>query len=344
MTEGEIKKVLQGAVGDGLLIIVGCGLSKAEGLPAMPDLAVHLLGTIPKAVPPDLSSEWAAVANALNGGTDLESALLAAPPSEGLREAIVEAAASCIRTAEETVIAEMLQNRRQLRFASLLPHLLPSASGTTIVTTNYDRLLEVACEASGLAVDSMFVGHSMARLNRKESRFSLCRGIQQKRKTVALTYAQHVRVLKPHGSLDWYMIDGHPVRCPFSLSCAPMIIPPGGTKYRDGYDQPFDAHREQANSEVDKAARYLIVGYGFNDDHLQTHLDRNLRDGKECLLLTYSLTDRSKELLPQYPKTWAIYAADDDQDCAVLRFPDGSEHRFSEALWSIETFVKEVLT
>ena len=344
MTEGEIRKALQGTVGDGLLIIVGCGLSKAEGLPGMPDLATHLLGAVPKAITPDLKGEWDGVACELNGGTDLESALLAAPPSEGLREAIVEATASCIRAAEETVITEVLQNGRQLRFASLLPQLLPSASGTTVVTTNYDRLLEVACEAGGLAVDSMFVGHSMARFNRKESRFSLCRGIQQKRKSVTLTYAQHVRILKPHGSLDWHMIDGHPVRCPFSLPCAPMIIPPGGTKYRDGYDQPFDAHRERANSEVDKAARYLIVGYGFNDDHLQTHLDRNLRDGKRCLLLTYSLTDRSKELLPQYPQTWAIHAADDDQGCAVLRFPDGKEHRFPVALWSIETFVKEILT
>lgn len=344
MTEGEIKKILQGVVGDGLLIIVGCGLSKAEGLPSMSDLAKHLIGAIPKLILPEFRDEWDAVAGVLNGGTDLESALLAAPPSEGLREAIVEATVACIRAAEQIVITEVLQNGRRLRFASILPHLLPSALGTTIVTTNYDRLLEVACEAGGLAVDSMFVGHSMARFDRKESRFSLCRGIQKKRTTVTLTYARHVRILKPHGSLDWHMIDGHPVRCPFSLPCAPMIIPPGGNKYRDGYNEPFDAHREQANSEVDRAARYLIVGYGFNDDHLQTHLNRNLRDGKECLLLTYSLTDRSRKLLPQYPNTMVIHAADDDPGAAVLRFPDGNEHRFPTALWSIETFVKEVLT
>jgi len=180
MTEGEIRKVLQGIFGDGLLIIVGCGLSKAEGLPGMPDLATHLLRTIPEAISPDLEDEWNVVANALNDGTDLESALLATPPSQGLREAIVEETASCIRLAEKTTIVEVLQNGRQLRFASLLPHLLPSATGTTIVTTNYDRLLEVACKAGGLAVDSMFVGHSMARFDRKESRFSLCRGLQQK--------------------------------------------------------------------------------------------------------------------------------------------------------------------
>ena len=55
---------------------------------------------------------------------------------------------------------------------------------------------------------------------------------------------------------------------------------------RQGYSVPFDIHRARANEEIDKAQRYIIIGYGFGDDHLETHLMQQLRAGKPALIQT----------------------------------------------------------
>jgi hypothetical protein len=39
MSPDKIKKKIQAILGDGLVVIVGCGLSSAEGLPGMYSLA-----------------------------------------------------------------------------------------------------------------------------------------------------------------------------------------------------------------------------------------------------------------------------------------------------------------
>lgn len=49
---------------------------------------------------------------------------------------------------------------------------------------------------------------------------------------------------------------------------------------RQGYESPFDHHRSRANQEIDRAGRFLVLGYGFNDDHLETHLSPSIKGGK----------------------------------------------------------------
>ena len=72
-----------------------------------------------------------------------------------------------------------------------------------------------------------------------------------------------VTVLKPHGCLSWHLING----VPYSITnCSvedSLIITPGLNKYREGYSVPFDIHRAKANEEIDRAQRYIIIGYGF---------------------------------------------------------------------------------
>jgi hypothetical protein len=62
-------------------------------------------------------------------------------------------------------------------------------------------------------------------------------------------------------------------------------------KFRSGYESPFDKHRERANEEIDRASRFLILGYGFNDDHLETHLKPKLRAGRPTLLITLQVSE-----------------------------------------------------
>ncbi len=50
----EVKEQLQQHLTDGLVTIVGSGLSAAEGLPTMSKLEAHLRQSIPQAVTPPL--------------------------------------------------------------------------------------------------------------------------------------------------------------------------------------------------------------------------------------------------------------------------------------------------
>jgi hypothetical protein len=58
---------------------------------------------------------------------------------------------------------EVFTKARTLRFARLLKHVLKPTTGVPVVTTNYDRLLEIAAEEAGLGVDTLFVGQSLYR-------------------------------------------------------------------------------------------------------------------------------------------------------------------------------------
>ena len=160
-----------------------------------------------------------------------------------------------------------------LRFTNLIRHMLKEETGIPVITTNYDRLLEVAVECAGLCVNTLFVGQHLGRLDADAAHRSMCKSFEKYKGRFLLKFHPHAVVLKPHGSLDWYMQNDDPVRCPL-LDLQRLIITPGLNKYRGGYNRPFDSHRERANREIDRATRFLIIGYGFRDEHLQTHLGR----------------------------------------------------------------------
>jgi hypothetical protein len=347
MELADLKKRLQGHLTDGLVTIVGSGLSMAEGIPGMLDLAKHLVVTLPSKVPPHSVLAWEKIKEELESGTDLENALLKHQPDQSLEILIGEATAELISPAEALVFEEAISGERTLRFSRLCNHLLKPATGIPVITTNYDRLIELAAELCGLGVDTLFVGHRAGRLNGKESRFGHCRGIVERKvdgkRKPTLDYAPHVRVMKPHGSLDWYRGLHGPVACSQTLGRQRLIITPGLNKYRGGYDMPFDAHREAANREIDRASRFLIVGYGFNDEHLQTHLQPKLMDGKPAVVLTRTLSPNVAQLLEKCPGMVALARSESDTG-TVASTPSGTYFYPNAHIWDLGHFVDEVLT
>jgi hypothetical protein len=197
---------------------------------------------------------------------------------------------------------------------------------------------------AGLGVDSLFAGHSYGRLNSRESRMSFCRDATVRKGKVYLSYCDRITLSKPHGSLDWYQHNGDPIRCPLSLSLPRLIITPGKNKFRTGYDRPFDTHRERANREIDRAARFLIVGYGFNDDHLETHLSPRLRDGAPTVILTQNLSAKAQELVKVSSGIFAVSCNPSTTSPSALLTWQGGTATFDGAnIWDLESFVSEVL-
>lgn len=344
MELSALKKLLQEHFGDGLVLVIGSGLSCAEGVPGMSALGHHLVTHIPASLSPDDNKLWEAI-HPLIETEGLEAALLKHAPTPSLEAAIVQSTGDFIATAEANIISEVFTNARTLRLTKLIPHLLKPDTGIPIITTNYDRLAELACEEAELGVDTMFCGHFAARLEPQDSYWSFCRSVKLVGKNVRYKFAPKANVFKPHGSLDWYHREGNPVRYAGALPLPRLIITPGLNKFRSGYESPFDKHREKANDAIDKARRFLIIGYGFNDDHLETHLTPRIKAGVKTVILTYWLSPKAREIATVNK---SVIAAEFHEDSGIFgtRFIINGAEIFYPDLdyWDLDGFVKGVLS
>ena len=343
MSTHELRRRIQDLFADGLVTIVGSGLSCAEGLPGMGALANRLKDVLPAQVSTEDETAWTEVATQLNAGEGLELALHKVAISTALETAIVQATADFLLVEEAKVLVACLNSGRTLRFARLLPHLSPASHKLVdVITTNYDRLIEFAAESSGWGVDTGFIGRLWGRHNPMESDKSFAKAVVQHSKAPKLLYRDRVRLYKPHGSLDWFEAFNGAVSSALPLAAKRLLITPGAGKYRQGYEQPFDSHREGANAALDTAAAFLCIGYGFNDDHLQTHLTPRLKAGVPAVLLTHGLTEAAEAVIQASANTIAlIHHADTNGTSIVTRI--GREIVPDTRWWDLEHFIKGVL-
>jgi hypothetical protein len=341
-----IKVRLQEHLSDGLVTIVGSGLSCAEGLPGMGELANYLLAEVGVGLAGTDATTWAS-ASALLATKGLEGALLAVPPTPAIESAIAFATGNLIAERERSVVSEVFSGTRKLPLSRLLRHLVMPEAGITIVTTNYDRLVEIAAEEAGIGADTMFVGRFAGQLNERASLLSFCRKVTVKQRHTLATFHYRPRVLvcKPHGSLDWYARAGRPVFYPGDLPDAVrLIITPGHNKFRNGYESPFDHHRSKANDAIDRASRFLVLGYGFNDDHLETHLSPRIQGGKPTLMLTRTLSTVARQLALMHANVIALEHAEVAGVAGTRVIIEQKEFFFPEiGMWNVDSFVTEVL-
>jgi hypothetical protein len=343
MNIDDLKRQLQAIFVDGIVTIVGSGLSCAEGLPGMGALADRLKAVVPGIIDAADAAAWDVVVSLLDSGTGLETALQEAAASSDLDAAIVSVTADYLVEEEGRVLAECINTERVLRFARLLPHLSASTpKHSVVVTTNYDRLIEFAVESAGWGVDVGFVGRLWGRHDPMESDKSFVKGLVQHGKYPKLAYRDRIRLYKPHGSLDWFLHGDQPVCSTIPVRAQRLMITPGDGKYRLGYNQPFDSHREGANAAVDGARAYLCIGYGFNDDHLQTHLTPRLKAGVPTVLLSRGLTPAAEAVISASANALALIHSDDPLGTTVVT-QTGREIILNAKWWDLEHFIKEVL-
>src|ERR1019366_4914707 len=279
----HIKREVQDSVTDGTVTIVGSGISAEAGLPTMSELANTLLATLP--LNPALADDWEPIADCL-GRMDLESALDSVDASSPLLAEIVQTVAKEVIVREREVICRMATGAVTLPCTALVERLRRVTRRAVIITTNYDRLLEAAVEHAGIPIDTSFIGDYFGRFDPTGSKQLFQSLPRLRNRRVAAVTRPHVVIYKPHGSLDWYSVDDAPMRSLINLDAPRLIITPGRSKHERGYERPFDHHRALGNTAIDAASSLLVLGYGFNDSHLQTHLGPKLREGTRALVLT----------------------------------------------------------
>lgn len=347
ITEDDVFTYVQGLFQRGVVIIVGSGASCAYGLPSMGMLAEHLGSVIPDLISDGGATvrvEWERIAASLAAGEGLESALGEQPLNEFLADALTGAITERVQRSEGPAIARILGADDKSAFGRLFEHILRSAPHADVITTNYDRLIEVHAARAGVRVDSMYYGHTIGRMDAALSREELYEAhvpAGGRSRSATIRTRPHIRLSKPHGSLDWFAREGEYFRSDLAIPGSRQIIAPGGNKYRLGYEVPFDEQRNRANAAIDGAASLLTVGYGFNDEHLQTHL-RSKFSQVPAVVVSRSLTANAVAYLGSNPNSIGIEAADGGNGCRVVRGRDELELDFP--LWDLEHLVKEVLS
>lgn len=341
----ELKLAIQRHFSDGLVTIIGSGLSIAEGVPGMVGLSSYLDNEVPKLLQGEDLTAWEQISLDIKK-LGLEAALTKNSISEAIAVSITRITSNLIMRSEKDVLSDVFISGRKLRLTDLLKFILPQGHEIHIITTNYDRLVEIAAEEAGLGVDTMFTHGMSGALNAQEVKFSFCRNVTSVRRKPQLVFAKRVVVSKPHGSLDWYPRNGRPIRVHAEIpGSIPLIIPPGRNKFAAGYESPFDSHRERANRAINNASRFLIIGYGFNDSHLETHLRAKILGGTPALILTHSLTDNAQKIVEQSSMVTALVCLDTIKHIGTLVVTRERQDRFEGLrLWDIGHLVREVLS
>jgi hypothetical protein len=344
MNYEQVARIVQTHFSDGLVIVIGSGLSLAEGVPGMADLADGLVNASDNFSEQDQANREE-IRSELVNGLGLESALSRHQPTASVEQWIKNKICDILMPAELEIISAIALGRKVLRLSDFLAKILIPSSGLPIITTNYDRLAEVACEIAGLHVDTTAIGLYAGVFDEQRSCMSSCKKVILRKRQPVLDHFPRAIVLKPHGSFDWFQFGGEARRSSLNLSANRLIVSPGTNKYRAGYESPFDKHREIANRQINSCSRLLIVGFGFNDDHLQIHLERKIRDGTPTIILTRTLGGKVKELAEESPNCYCLsrYPTSGISGFSLTTHRSGLVHEGPD-LWDLRVLTDTILS
>lgn len=135
-----------------------------------------------------------------------------------------------------------------------------------VFTTNYDLCLEAAASAMGFVVVDGFSHTHPQKFAGSHFEYDLVRRKPDDGGTPEFL-PNVFHLYKLHGSVDWDQ-DGSTVR-KSSNPKKPVMIYPRESKFQSSFEQPFFEMMSRFHSTLRKPdLGLLIVGFGFNDDHL----------------------------------------------------------------------------
>lgn len=339
MDENEILLSLQDFLRKRPVILAGSGLTIPLGLPSMGALAEEL----DKNLSADAThqEEWSKYSEDVKLG--LEAALLKHQVSDAILKSIIDITGDFIDGKDKATADNLFRQEKLPAIAELLRFLTKSTGRNNpeviVITPNYDRVIERACDTIQVACETGFCGSYIKIFDRE----ALDRMVFTRYNTAI----KRVKLFKPHGSLDWYYFNGKSIEV--STLPAPadddqvhrIMITPGRSKYASSLmDEVMNFHRERMNHHVRRAEALLVIGYGFNDAHLQGELNNRLREGVECVILTRSLDEKHIANLPRHGK-WTLIVSTEGGKSRVLT-PD-YDSEVSGNLWSLDEFFKKTI-
>lgn len=337
MSEYNYQKQAQDFYGKAPVIILGSGASAAYGMSGMSGLAQHLINNT------DLSGltdyeivSWRNFCQVLGDGIDLESALHQVAVSDSLTSRIIKTTWALINIEDVNVFQKSLQNNTMFALSNLLGHMFKSSLKTiNIITTNYDRLAEYACDQGRI---HHFTGFTYGFFRQ----LSIPTEINSNRR---------VNIWKVHGSVDWFQ---SPLEDTVALTninsvpegYEPQIVTPGTQKYQKTHLEPFRSIINNADEAIKSANSYLCIGYGFNDEHIQPKLmAKCLRNNAPITIITYALSESAKRLIinGNAQNYLAIERGNTDDQSVVYSSLAKEPVIVDKNIWSLEGYLSLIM-
>lgn len=146
---------------------------------------------------------------------------------------------------------------------------------TNIITTNYDRIIENVLSFHDILFTDGFLGKDLSVFD--ENLFCT--------KNI-------VNIVKVHGSLNWFEIGGD-IRYLQNANerSTSQIICPGKNKYQETYKSPYRELIQKSDSFITSANSFLVVGFGFNDEHLTPRIRTKIKKGIPIVIITKTISE-----------------------------------------------------
>jgi len=325
------------------IVILGSGPSCAAGIPCMEALAKHLL----KKMGNNISDKWREISDDLRKNVDLEKALSNNPPSENLNNEIIKIVGRYISKKDKEVRNDYFYGHTAIPVERLINYF--RSETLTIISPNYDCLVEYCCDKLKIPCNTSFVGYFRKNLDfekaEREAEYVDSVIVRGRRKRIE-KITPHVKLFKVHGSIDWYDFNNSTVSDIFLIESEKyedkrLIILPGDRKYSEAFHEPYRELIQKADNAIQSGRSFLMIGYGFNDEHLQEILVKRLvEDEKPGIIITKEISEKAKELLSGCPNLWGI---SQKNSSTVIRNKDTEDEIPDIKLWRIDEFVKDVL-
>jgi len=327
MDEERIFKVIQKIMEDVPLVLAGSGCSAPYGLPSMAVLGAHLM----EKLSPKYSgnAQWDKFQTELSRGADLEAALTDVLVSKEMLDDIRIECWKCISKYDFEFFDKLMFDPISFPLADLLKTMSrPHPSCVNIVTTNYDRVIEYACDHGNLAVNTGFAGQ-------------YCRWFSSN----AFPTKNSINLIKVHGSLDTY-IDSHgasfsvPLQRKLPAGIVPDMITPGTQKYQAVLTGPVSRQLlHTADEFIMKASSFLCIGYGFNDEQIQQNIFTQTKKGVPIIVLTKMVSEKTATLLDNSTKNYISIAEGPEEGTTEL-WVNRKKSILEGTYWTVEGFMK----
>ena len=276
----EIYKTVQTYLNEPPLVIWGSGATIGFGLPSMSQLKDeigNLLPTFDKTC------------------TDLEAELGREKYEADLPQ-IRKIIRDVISAADLKAKEKLLKNSDEFEGIRRLTQFChdPHPKVMNVVSTNYDRILEYVWGYNGLHYTDGFDQQELSEFD--EGKF------QGK---------DIINLMKVHGSLDWFDVDHDVRKLHTDFGYDPIMIPPGKNKYRTTHNSPYRELMQKSDDAIKKASSFLVVGFGFNDEHITPLVSKKTKSGTPIVVVTMKVTPTTEKELEKAKRVIYIEAAAD---------------------------------
>jgi len=334
---------------------MSCALDVRFGMEALKNTLIDQMQS--RSLPCAQRKHWTVVEEALQKGSDFESALNVVKDPD-LLKTIMKITGYFIASLDRDYACQIAKGSAEWPATCFLKKLVGTLpEGDPILhalTPNYDMLFEYACDSVGIPYATGFSGGVERKMDWKAVERSLLRPEQvpQGRKLkYVYKYRKHVRLYKVHGSLNYFYHRDDVIENNAWMWDPPdfterVIITPGLSKY-----ERLQRYRREllqaADTAINKSTNFLFIGYGFSDTHLEEYIKRKLIS-QSChgLVITRDCNPCIDSLLAEAENLWLVCKSEDEHSEGTRIFNKQYSNWLSlpdKRLWDIKVFTTQLL-